>query len=490
VTTRHARFLLLTLVVVIASVVLPACAVGPNYERPQMPAPPAHRFFEGEAQAQSLADVPWWQVVKDPVLQKLIREAIAHNLDLRTATARVAEARAQYGIARSFLFPEVDLTAGYTAQQNSRNAEPPQATAAKKTYQNWSAAIPVSWEIDLFGRIRREKEAAFAAYLATEEGRRAAVLTLVADVASTYLFLREQDLQLEIARRTVGLNEETVQFYDKRLKGGVSNRLELDTATANRARTAAVIPQLEQQIAITEDALCLLLGRPPGPIERGEALEQKGPIPEVPVGLPAALLERRPDVVEAEQLLVSANANIGAARALFFPTISLTGLLGTISTDFSNLLKADSNVWQAGAGLFQPIFQGGRIRRNYDVAKARYEQALAQYQKAALNSYREVADAIISVKKLGETRMELEDGVESLRDASQLSRSRYDAGLANYLEILTADQQLFDQELQLARARGEEIRAFVELYRALGGGWQTEPTTTAPAPAPSPAPTP
>jgi len=472
--TRQPRFLPFTLVVV-AALALTACAVGPNYERPQMPAPPAHRFFEGEAQAQSLADVPWWQVVKDPVLQKLIREAIANNLDLRTATARVAEARAQYGIARSFLFPEVGLTAGYTAQQNSRNAEPPQATQAQKTYQNWNAAIPVSWEIDLFGRIRREKEAAFAAYLATEEGRRAAVLTLVADVASTYLLLRELDLQLEIARRTVGLNEETVRFYDRRLKGGVSNRLELDTAAANRARTAAVIPALEQQIAVAEDALSLLLGRPPGPIERGEALSDKAPAPEIPVGLPAALLERRPDVLAAEQLLVASNANVGAAKALFFPSISLTGLLGTISGEFSNLLKADSNVWQAGAGLFQPIFQGGRIRRNYDAARARYEQALAQYQKAALNSYREVADAIVSVKKLGETRLELEDGVESLRDASQLSRSRYDAGLANYLEILTADQQLFDQELQLARVRGEEMRALVDLYRALGGGWQAEP---------------
>jgi multidrug efflux system outer membrane protein len=468
---RRSPLVAIALVAALAS----GCAVGPNYSRPEMPEPPAHRFFEGEAQAQSVADTPWWEVVKDAQLQALVREAIANNLDLRTATARVAEARAQYGIARSFLFPEVGVAGGYSAEQASRLSEPPQGTAAKKTYQNYSAGFPLSWEIDLFGRIRREKQAAFAAYLATEEGRRAALITLVADVASTYLFLRELDLQLEVARRTVQTNEETVQFYEKRLQGGVSNRLEVDRAVANRARTAVVIPQVEQQIAVAENALCLLLGRPPGPIQRGEALSEEHVAPEVPVGLPASLLERRPDVLAAEQLLVAANANVGAAKALFFPTISLTGLLGTISGDFGDLLKADSNVWQVSPSLFAPIFQGGRIRRNYDAAKARFEQAAAQYQRAALNSYREVANAIVTVKKLGEARLELEGGVDSLTNAALLSRSRYDAGLASYLEILNADQQLFDQELQLAQVRGEEMRAFVELYRALGGGWQAEP---------------
>jgi multidrug efflux system outer membrane protein len=453
---------------------LSACMVGPNYQRPQMPAPPAYRFFEGEEQAQSIADTPWWEIAKDPQLQALIRESIANNLDLRTATARVAEARAQYGIARSFLFPEVGVEGGYSAEQASRLSEPPQGTAAGKTYQNWSVGFPISWEIDLFGRIRREKQAAFAAYLATEEGRRAAVITLVADVASTYLFLRELDLQLDVARRTVETNEETVRFYEKRLQGGVSNRLEVDRAIANRSRTAVVIPRLEQQIAVTENALCFLLGRPPGPIERGEALSDEYVTPKVPVGLPAALLERRPDVLAAEQLLVASNANVGAAKALFFPRISLTGILGTLSGDFSNLLKSDANLWQVSPSLFAPIFQGGRIKRNYEASKARFEQAAAQYQKAALNSYREVANALVGVKKLGEARLELEDGVAALQSAAALSRSRYDAGLASYLEILNADEQLFDQQLQLAQLRGEEMRAFVELYRALGGGWQPE----------------
>lgn len=459
---------------------LSACMVGPNYQRPQMPAPPAHRFFEGEEQAQSIADAPWWEIVKDPKLQALIREAIAQNLDLRVATARVAEARAQYGITRSFLFPEIGVAGGYSAQQVSRLAEPSQGTAVGKTYQNWSAGFPLSWELDFFGRLRRGKEAAFAAYLATEEGQRAALVTLVADVVSTYLLLRQLDLELEVSRSTLTTNDGTVRFYESRLKGGVSNRLEVDQALANRARTATVIPQLERQIAVTENALSLLLGRPPGPIERGEALSDQSVPPEVPLGLPASLLERRPDVLGAEQLLVAANANVGAAKALFFPTISLTGLLGTISGDFSNLLKADSNIWQVSPSLFAPIFQGGRIKRNYEASKARHDQALAQYQKAALNGYREVADALITVKKLGEARLELEDGVDALRDAGTLARARYDTGLSNYLEILIADQYLFDQELALARVRGDEMRAFVELYRALGGGWQAEPGGVAP----------
>ena len=481
--TRDRRFTSLTIAIAIGASLMSACTLGPRYERPQVPVPPTHRF-EIEPRDASLADLPWWEVMKDPVLQALLREAIGGNLDLRTATARVTEARAQYGIARSFLFPEVGVAGGYTAGQASRLSEPPQGTAASKHYQNWNAGLPVSWEIDFFGRIRSEKRAAFAAYLSTEEGRRAALVTLVADVAATYLLLRELDLQLEIARRTVTANDETVRFYDNRLRGGVSNRLELDRAAGNRSRTAAVIPQLERQVALAENALCFLLGRPPGPVERGLALEESHVPPEIPAGLPAMLLERRPDVLAAEQDLVAANANIGAAKALFFPTISLTGLLGTVSSEFSNLLKADANVWQVSPSLFAPIFQGGRIRKNYEVSKARYEQAAAQYQKAALNSYREVANALVSVRKLGETRVALDEGVVALRDAATLSRSRYNAGLANYLEILNADQQLFDQELQLAQTRGEELRAFVELYRALGGGWQAEVQASTEGPSP------
>jgi multidrug efflux system outer membrane protein len=450
------------------------CAVGPNYHRPQVPTPPNHRGLEGPAGAESLADVPWWQVFDDPALQGLLREAIANNYDLRTASARVMEARAQAGVAKSFLFPQVGASVGYTGTQVSRKSDPPQAGPDDKTFQNWNLGFTLSWELDLFGRIRREKESAFAVYLSTEQGRRGVLITLVGDVASTYFQLRELDLELEIARHTLALNQETVDFYGKRLRGGVSNRLELDQAEANRALTAATIPDIQRQIALTENALSILLGRLPGPIERGAVLGDQHTPPSVPAGIPATLLERRPDVAQAEDLLVASNADVGAAKALFFPTINLTGLVGGASHDLSNIVKADSTVWSLGAGLFQPIFQGGRIKHNYEAAQARFDQALAQYQKAALSGYREVADSLVTIDRLKEIRDEQEKGVVALRDASQLARARYDQGLANYLEILIADQSLFQQELQVARTRGAQLVALAQLYRALGGGWQPE----------------
>jgi multidrug efflux system outer membrane protein len=354
----------------------------------------------------------------------------------------------------------------------SGSADPADSGGSNRSYQNWNAGLQVSWEVDLFGRVRRQSEAAFAEYLATEQGRRGVLVLLVADVSSTYYFLRQLDLQLEIAQQTAASNEETVQFYEKRLRGGISNRLELDTAIANRARTTALIPDLNVQIAAAENALSVLLGLPPGPVKRGESVTALQLPATIPVGLPAQLLERRPDVMEAEQQLVAANARVGAAKAAFFPSISLTGLYGGVSGDFSNLLSSDAEVWSVNPSVFAPIFQGGRLRSNYEASQAVYQQAFSQYQNAALNSYREVANALVAVKMLGEQRMTLETGVAALQDSAMLSRLRYDAGLATYLEILNADQQLLDQRILLAQTEGEELRAYVELYRALGGGWQ------------------
>jgi len=305
-------------------------------------------------------------------------------------------------------------------------------------------------------------------------------------VASSYFLLRELDLQLEIARRTLTLNDQTVVFYTQRLGGGVSNRLELDQAQANRALTAASIPEIERQIVVLENAISVLAGRPPAAIARGRTLEEQHLPPSIPVGVPAALLARRPDVVEAERLLIAANADIGSAKALFYPTISLTGSVGTVSGDLADFLKGDSIIWSVGTGLFQPLFNAGRIRRNYEAAQARFDQAMARYQQAAINAYREVADALVSIQKFGQVRVEQEGGVAALRDAAQLSRARYDTGLATYLEILIADQQLFQLELQLAQTRGDELRAISQLYRSLGGGWQPEqPAAPAPSTPPS-----
>ena len=463
------------------SILAGGCAMGPDYKRPELEAPPQHRGLEGAAIESSLADLPWWELFSDAELQTLIRDAIAANTDLRVAAARVVEARARAGVVKSFLYPEIGAAAGYNVGQLSRLSDPPQVGSGDRTYQNFEAGFTLAWEIDLFGRLRRENEAAYALYLASEETRRGVLITLVADVASNYFLLRELDHELEIARRTLGLNDETVDFYRTRLKGGVSNRLEVDQAVANRARTAATIPDLERLIAITENSISVLLGRLPGPIARGALLESQMLPPQVPAGLPAALLERRPDVLRAEQFLVAANADIGAAKALFFPTINLTGFLGGVSHELGDLADSDASRSSLSAGLLQPIFQAGRIRRNYEAAKARYDQALAQYEKAALDGYREVADSLVTIEKLAEVRVELEAGVSALADAAKLSRSRYDNGLANYLEILIADQELFRQELLLAQTRGQELRAVASLYRALGGGWQSEagPATAA-----------
>ena len=373
------------------------------------------------------------------------------------------------------------------ATRRSRNSQPPGALQdVDRTFNNTQFGVSAAWEVDLFGRLRRNDEAAFARYLATEEGRRAVLVTLVSDVASSYFLLRELDLKLEIAHRTLVLNDQTVEYYNERLGGGVSNRLELDQAQANRALTAATIPELERQIALLEHAISVLAGRAPGAIGRGRTLVEQHTPPSVPVGVPAALLERRPDVIQAERLLVAANADVGAAKALFYPNINLTGSLGWVSGDLGQILKGDSFIWGVGAGLFQPLFNGKRIKRNYEAALARFDQAMVQYQQAALNSYREVADALVTIQKLAQIRTEQEAGVVALTDASQLSRDRYETGLSTYLEVLIADQQLFQLELQLAQTRGEQLRVIAQLYRALGGGWQPEPTTPAMPPPPKP----
>jgi len=449
------------------------CLVGPNYKRPELASPQQFRFVEG-AQAESLADAPWFQVFDDPALQALIKDAITSNLDLRAAVARVEEMRARAGIAKSYLYPQVDGVASYRAR-GATSAQPDDTDEEDTFHQNTSYGFQLGWEIDLFGKLRRQNEAALALALASEQSRRGVMVTLVGDVASSYFLLRELDIQLVIARQTLDINDQTVTYFQNRLDGGVSNRLEVDRIRALRARTAATIPNLEQQIATVENEISLLLGRPPSAIDRSAANPDAPLPPAVPPGLPTSLLERRPDVGEAEQFLVAANADIGVAKAMFYPTISLTGFLGGVSGDLTTFLGGSGGIWSAGAGLLQPIYQGGRLRRNSEAAQARYDQALAMYQKAALNGYREVADALVTIQKLAEERAQHQVGVTVLVDAADLARARYDSGLASYIEILTADQDLFEQQLRLAQTRGEEFRARAELYRALGGGWQQQP---------------
>ncbi|HKA31796.1 MAG TPA: efflux transporter outer membrane subunit [Candidatus Binatia bacterium] len=450
------------------------CTLGPNYSRPNIVTPDNHRDAQTPVVAESLADVPWWELFKDPVLQELIREGLKNNYDLRAAAARVEEARAQIGVTKSFLYPQVGATVNGTTQQVSKKSEPPQNPTADRTFINLFAGLSVAWELDVFGKIRRQTEAASATYVATDMDRRGVYIALVGDVAQNYFTLRELDLELEIALRTVGLNDETVRFYQTRLDGGVSNQLEVDQAVANRARTASTIPELKRQITTQENLISYLIGRNPGPIARGAVLTDQYYPPAIPAGMPATLLERRPDVQSAEQLLVAANANIGAAKALFFPDISISSAVGGLSRNI-NIFDKRAAIWSVSGGFFQPIFQGFRLLWNYRGTIARFEEALAQYEKAAQNGFREVADALVAIERLREVRAEQEAQVAALRNSSQLSRHRYDVGLSNYLEVLIADQDLFDAELLLARTRGAEMNAVVQLYRALGGGWDEPP---------------
>jgi multidrug efflux system outer membrane protein len=418
-----------------------------------------------------MADMPWFQIFDDPTLQALITDAIANNLDLRVAVAHVQEARARAGIATSYLYPQVDGAATYGVRGATTTTDPNDGT-----HQSGIYGFHLSWEIDLWGRFRRGQEAANALAMASEQARRGVLVTLVGDVAANYFLLRELDLQLEIAHQTLRLNDETVTYFQNRLQGGVSNRLELDRIQALREQTAGTIPEIERQIAQVENSVSVLLGRAPGPVARRPltSTDQELP-PAIPPGLPASLLERRPDVVQAEQVLVAANADIGAAKALFYPTISLTGFLGGVSGDVTTFLGGSGALWSLAPGLVQPIFQGNRLKRNLEATRARFDAALAEYQKAALNSYREVADSLITIQKLADQRSHRQLGVAALQDASELARVRYDSGLASYIEILSADQQLFEQQLLLAQTVGAELRARSELYRALGGGWQPHP---------------
>jgi outer membrane protein, multidrug efflux system len=448
------------------SALLSACGpVGPNYVRPPLPTPQQYRFAESVAQGESLADAPWWQIFQDPTLQELIREAIAHNLDLRSAVARVEQARAQVGIVKSQFYPHVDGAATYGIQQNGSFDD--------EDFQHGGIyGFQLSWELDLFGRIRREKEAAYARLLASEQGRRGVLVTLVGDVASNYFQLRELDLELQISHQTLSSNDQLVAFFRNRLEGGVSNRLEVDRAVALRAQTGAAIPDIERQVAVVENALSLLVGRTPGPIARAPIGSESPLPPAIPPGLPASLLQRRPDVVGAEQLLVAANADVGAAKALFFPTVDLTGFLGLVSGDLATIIANGGGLGRLSGSLLQPVFEGGRLSNNLRAKRAMYDEALAQYQKAALNGYREVANALIAIQKSAAARDQRQVGVTALQDATELARDRYDSGLASYFEILEADQQLFERQILLAQTQGTEFQARADLYRALGGGWQ------------------
>lgn len=450
-----------------------ACTVGPNYKRPVLVVPGAYYGQTTPAEAASIADTPWFDLFRDPALRSLIDEALRNGFDARIAAARVEQARAQYGIAGSQRFPNVGYEGGYEYGHTSTFATPSDVTGGVII-----ANVNASWELDLWGRIRRLNEAARAQYLATEEARNGVLLSLISEVAAAYFDLRELDEQLDIAKRNTAAFQSTADLFRRRFEGGTASRLDTSRAEALLATEAAQIPLLEQAIVAKENQIDLLLGRNPGPVERGLTLDQQPIAPDVPPGLPSTLLLRRPDVRQAEQELIAANANIGVAEAAFFPTLSLTGLLGGQSPDLANLLGS-GHTWNIEAGLLGPIFNGGRLRSEKQLAIAQFEEARLLYERDVTSALGEVSSDLVANQKLGEAETQRSKAVDLDREAVQLATLRYQSGFSAYFEVLDAQEQLLTAETALAETRRDRLVAIVDLYRALGGGWQPEPAAAA-----------
>jgi len=456
--------------VILASSLIGGCTVGPNYHKPVVQPPTAYRDLsqgpQAQEQAASFADLPWWQVFRDAQLQDLIHTALKQNYDMQLATERINAARAQLGITRSNLFPQVQGEGNFTGGKE-------QNFQAKSNFLALTA--DAAFQLDLFGKLRRETEATRAQLLATEEAQRTVMLTLVSDVASDYFTLLQLDLELQITRDTVSTQQDSVKLTSFRLDRGVATKLDVLQAQQVLDTANAQIPDLERQIGQEEDAITILIGDYPQGVPRGRPLEEETLPPEVPPGLLSSLLERRPDIREAEQMLIAANAEIGVAKAEFFPQISLTGSGGGAfgrSNLFSGMMSSQTGIWSYGIQVSQPIFTGGALRGNLRLAESQHEQALIAYKQAIQHAFGDVSDALIAYQKFHEVRVRQEQAVTDLEESVRLSVMRYQGGTATYLEVLDGQRSLFAAELTLAQARGNEYQTLVQLYRALGGGWQ------------------
>jgi multidrug efflux system outer membrane protein len=457
---------------------LAGCMVGPNYQRPAVATPPQFRgapsgdAAPGAATPDSLAATKWFDLFQDDTLKQLVTSALANNFDLRIAAERVLEARAQYGIVRANLLPTVDAQAGFSVNRSSAIGAslfiPPGAQLSSSYTQ---ATGNLNWELDLWGRLRRLNESAKAQYLATEEAQNGVKLSLVGDVMNTYFAMREQDLELQISRETGGIANDNLRLINLRHDRGAANALDVHQAEQFLYTATAQIASSQRAIGESEDALSLLMGAAPSDVPRGKALDQIAAPPQLPPGLPSSLIERRPDIRQAEQYLISANAQIGAARALLFPQISLSGDFGVQSRALTNLFTGPARIGNFGPSVTIPIFHAG-LRSGVRLTEAQQREALITYQKTIYGALREVSDAFIIHDRTREQRIEEEKLVTALTQSVELSTLRYRGGLDSYLQVLDAERNLFGGQLALAQLRLQELQSVVQLYRALGGGWQ------------------
>jgi multidrug efflux system outer membrane protein len=456
-----------------AALVLSGCMVGPDYKRPTTEIPPQFRAAMTPETAPSIAELKWFDVFKDEHLQELIRVALVQNYDLRDAIARVDQARANLGITRSNQFPQFGLGADVPSIELSRRGAftIPEPSPRQRTYGEVFLSL-FSFEVDIWGRLRRATESAQAQLLASDWNRKEVIKTLISDVATAYFNLLALDTELAIARNTLGTRQESLRLLRTQLGGGVGTLLDVRQGEQLVYTATEIISDDERLIQQSENLISLLLGRTPGPVARSNLMTAQQTPPEVPAGLPSAFLERRPDIQAAEQILVAANANIGVAKAAYFPTITLTGEFGFQSTALASLFSGSRRIWSFIPQITQPIFTAGRIPSQVEFAEAQQRSALAQYEKAIQSAFRDVSDALIQYQKIREIRAQRESLVTALQDRKRLAYMRFRGGVDTMLNALNSDQDLFAAELNLARARRDELFSLVQVYKALGGGWQ------------------
>lgn len=456
------------LAVVACATALAGCAVGPDYQRPAADIPAAYRYED--TKAAETVNTAWWTQFRDPTLDALIAESLAGNKNLKIAAARVEQAAAVLTQSQSAYYPQASYGAGGTRQRGSELGAVPVPPSVPNPQVSYQPLAGASWEIDLWGRIRRLSEAAQANLLATEEARRGVVLSLVASVASSYIQLLGLDEQLAVARRNLATYGESVTLFERKLEYGQVSGMNVEQARTQYETAAAAIPQIESAIAQTENALSVLLGRNPGPVARGKTLDQLA-LPAIPAALPSDVLANRPDVLQAEQALVAANAQIGAARALYFPAISLTGAFGFASEQLSNLFKGPARVWSYSGSLTGPLFTGGAISGQVRQAEAGRKAALLGYESAIQGAFADVESALVARQKLGEQVLAQDRLVKAAGEYERLARLQFDGGYAPYSTVLQAEQQLFPAELNDAQSRASLFISLVNIYKAMGGGW-------------------